>query len=53
VPFALFPLVRFTGDVRIMGDLVNARLTRVAAIAAGGLIVILNGYLVVSVVARQ
>jgi manganese transport protein len=40
VPFALFPLVRFTGDVRIMGDLVNARLTRVAAIAAGGLIVI-------------
>jgi manganese transport protein len=52
VPFALFPLVRFTGDVRIMGDLVNARLTRVAANSAGGLIVILNGYLVVSVVAR-
>jgi manganese transport protein len=50
VPFALFPLVRFTGDVRTMGDLVNARLTRLAAVVAGGLIVLLNAYLVVSVV---
>jgi manganese transport protein len=51
IPFALFPLVRFTGDRQLMGDLVNRPATRVAAMASAGLIVALNGYLIYSVTA--
>ncbi|TQS47133.1 Mn(2+) uptake NRAMP transporter MntH [Cryptosporangium phraense] len=49
VPFAIFPLLGFTGDRRLMGDLVNRRATRYAGYAVGGLIVGLNAYLVSAV----
>jgi manganese transport protein len=45
IPFALVPLVIFTRDRAIMGDLVNRRLTDVAAIAVMAIIVGLNVYL--------
>ena len=45
IPFALVPLVLFTRDRAIMGDLVNRRLTDVAAIAVTTVIVGLNVYL--------
>jgi manganese transport protein len=45
IPFALVPLVIFTRDRAIMGDLVNRRLTDVAAIAVTSVIVGLNVYL--------
>jgi manganese transport protein len=45
IPFALVPLVLFTRDRRIMGDLVNRPLTDVAAIAVTAVIVGLNVYL--------
>lgn len=45
LPFAVVPLVIFTSDARIMGPLVNRRVTTVLAGAAAGLIVLLNGYL--------
>jgi manganese transport protein len=50
IPFALFPLLRFTGDRALMGELTNRRITKVAATAAGTLIVVLNAYLIVAVV---
>jgi manganese transport protein len=45
IPFALVPLVIFTRDRKIMGALVNRRLTNVAAIAVTTVIVGLNVYL--------
>jgi manganese transport protein len=45
IPFALVPLVMFTRDRTIMGDLVNRRLTNVAAVAVTAVIVSLNVYL--------
>jgi manganese transport protein len=45
IPFALVPLVRFTGRRELMGVLVNSRLTTVAATVVAGLIVSLNVYL--------
>ena len=45
IPFALVPLVIFTRNRAIMGDLVNRRLTDVAAIAVTSVIVGLNVYL--------
>jgi manganese transport protein len=45
IPFALVPLVIFTRDRAIMGDLVNRQLTDVAAIAVTAIIVGLNVYL--------
>ncbi|WP_084740363.1 Nramp family divalent metal transporter [Cryptosporangium aurantiacum] len=51
VPFAIFPLLRFTGDRRLMGDdLVNRAGTRYAGYTVGTLIVALNVYLVAAVV---
>jgi manganese transport protein len=47
IPFALVPLVIFTRDRAIMGDLVNRRLTDVAAIVVAAIIVGLNVYLLV------
>jgi manganese transport protein len=47
IPFALIPLVRFSSSRKLMGDLVNARATTVAAGAVAALIVALNGYLLV------
>lgn len=51
VPFALIPLVRFTGDPALMGELVNRRRTRVAAVMAAALIIAMNAYLIVMVLA--
>ena len=45
IPFALVPLVSFTRDRRLMGGLVNRRLTNIAAYAVTGVIVIMNTYL--------
>jgi manganese transport protein len=43
--FALVPLIRFTGDRRLMGELANHPLTSLLAWAVTVLIVALNGYL--------
>jgi manganese transport protein len=45
IPFALVPLVRFTGRRDLMGVLVNRRLTTLAATVVAGLIIVLNVYL--------
>jgi manganese transport protein len=45
IPFALVPLVRFTGRRDLMGVLANRRLTTVAATVVAGLIIVLNVYL--------
>lgn len=45
IPFALFPLVRFTRDRRLMGRFVNARRTTVAATLTAVVISLLNGVL--------
>ena len=45
IPFALVPLVRFTGRRELMGVLVNRRLTTLAATAVAGTIIVLNLYL--------
>jgi manganese transport protein len=47
IPFALVPLVLFTSNRRVMGGLVNSRLTSVAAWAIAGLISGLNVFLLV------
>ena len=45
IPFALIPLVAFTAQRRVMGALVNRRLTTVAATTVTAVIVALNVYL--------
>jgi manganese transport protein len=45
IPFALIPLVLFCKDGRLMGNLVNRRLTTVASTAIAGVIVLLNVFL--------
>jgi manganese transport protein len=45
IPFALIPLVYFTSRRRLMGVLVNARATTVAAVLVAALIVALNIFL--------
>jgi manganese transport protein len=47
IPFALVPLVLFTSRRRIMGGLVNARATTVAACVVATLIIALNVFLLV------
>lgn len=47
LPFAVVPLVLFTANRKLMGPLVNRRLTTVAATLVAGLIVVLNLYLLV------
>lgn len=47
LPFAIIPLVLFTRRSDIMGDLVNRRSTTILASVVAGLIVLLNGYLLV------
>ncbi|HEU5424137.1 MAG TPA: Nramp family divalent metal transporter, partial [Nitrolancea sp.] len=50
IPFALVPLVLFTKNRQLMGELVNRRRTNVAITAIAGLIVALNLYLLYSTV---
>ncbi len=45
LPFALVPLIHFTSDRRLMGDLANHRLTSALAWAVTALVVALNAYL--------
>ena len=47
IPFALVPLVLFTSNRRVMGGLVNNRLTTVAAWAIAVVISLLNVFLLV------
>ncbi len=47
IPFALVPLVAFTSRRDVMGGLVNARRTTVAATTVAGLIIALNVFLLV------
>ena len=46
LPFAVIPLVRFTADKKIMGVLVNKKITTILAGMIAGLIVALNIYLI-------
>jgi len=47
IPFALVPLIRLTGDRRVMGAHVDRPITRIAAWVAVSLVVVLNVALVV------
>jgi manganese transport protein len=49
LPFAIIPLVMFTSRRDLMKDLVNKRITTIAASLVAGLIVILNIYLLVQI----
>jgi len=50
LPVTIFSLLRFTADKKIMGDLVNKRITSVALGAAAALVTVLNVYLIVATV---
>jgi manganese transport protein len=45
IPFALIPLLMFCRNRELMGGLVNRGITTVAAIAAAGVIIALNVFL--------
>ena len=45
IPFAMIPLVLFTRDRKLMGNLVNSRLTNLAAAAVAAMIIGLNVFL--------
>ena len=45
IPFAMIPLVLFTRDKVLMGNLVNSRLTNLAAYVVAGMIIGLNVFL--------
>src|SRR5229473_2517364 len=45
LPFAMIPLIQFTGDRAKMGTLVNSRATKVVAWAVAGVILFFNGEL--------
>ena len=45
IPFALVPLVMLTSEREIMGELVNRKLTTVAASVVAGAIILLNVFL--------
>ncbi|MFJ9849046.1 Nramp family divalent metal transporter [Streptomyces sp. NPDC101150] len=45
IPFALWPLVAFTGRRKVMGELVNGRVTTVCAVVAASVSTLLNAAL--------
>jgi manganese transport protein len=45
IPFALIPLVVFCRNPKLMGNLVNHRVTSWAAYAVAAVIIMLNGFL--------
>ena len=45
LPFAVIPLIMFTSDKKLMGALVNKRITTIAASVVAALIIILNLFL--------
>jgi manganese transport protein len=50
LPFAIVPLVMFTSNPRIMGPLVNRRLTTALAVMVAGLVIGLNLYLLFTLI---
>jgi manganese transport protein len=48
LPFAIIPLMMFTGNRAIMGELVNTRVTKILGALETGIIIILNIYLLYS-----
>src|SRR5690348_4259181 len=46
IPFAMIPLLMFTRDKKLMGNLVNSRFTNLAAYAVAALIIGLNVFLI-------
>lgn len=48
LPFTIIPLVIFTGNKKVMGVLVNKRITTIMASIIAGVVVVLNAYLLVS-----
>ena len=50
LPFAVIPLVIFTSQKKIMGVLVNRKITTILAWAVAGVIVALNFYLIYSTI---
>ena len=53
LPFAIIPLVMFTGNRRIMGSMVNRPATAIVASAVAGLVVLLNIYLLIQTFAGR
>ena len=51
IPLALVPLIRFTSNTSTMGELTNSRLTTIGAVVAATLLIALNAWLVVLLVA--
>jgi manganese transport protein len=47
IPFALIPLVLFCRDPKLMGNLVNHRVTSWAAYGVATLIIVLNAFLLI------
>jgi manganese transport protein len=45
IPFAMVPLVMFCRNPKVMGNLVNSRLTNIAAYVVAGMIIVLNMFL--------
>jgi manganese transport protein len=45
IPFAMIPLVVFCRDRKLMGNLVNSRLTNLLAYAVATMIIVLNVFL--------
>ena len=50
IPFALAPLVKFTSNRALMGDLVSRRSVTRVAVAAVGAIAAVNGFLIVQTI---
>jgi manganese transport protein len=50
LPFAVVPLVMFTGDRKLMGDLVSPRWMKLAAGAVATVIIGLNGYMLLQMI---
>jgi manganese transport protein len=50
LPFAIIPLMNFTSDAAIMGELVNAKPTRLLGALVTAIIIILNIYLLYSMI---
>jgi manganese transport protein len=49
LPFAIWPLLRFTGDIRLMGEYANSRWVSVCAWAVFAVIASANAWLVASI----
>ncbi len=48
IPLPMIPLLYYTGKSDLMGEFVNRRATTLIAVAIAGMIIVLNGYLLLS-----